>query len=247
MGSDGGDQTASINAVTRAARKSDTTQEGYARDLTCRIKPRVLGAALFGLLCGGYVQNTADRTIPAIISMVQRIDLETAYGDYQSSAWYHTSVLLIGTFMGAAAAGFLARRKGILAGILSGSLHILVAAYILFVSIAPQYFTPLSRLPLADDLAGDASVQFQALLRLVLFTLAAFTGGFLGHRLYDPPDRPRSGPSQGHRFRGEVGPLFLDTPIYLSRFLGLRDHNRVRGSHRTSCRPILRLASLTVV
>ncbi len=44
----------------------------------------------------------------------------------------------------------------------------------------------MSWLPLADDLSVDASVQFQALLRLVLFALAAFAGGFLGHKLYAP-------------------------------------------------------------
>jgi hypothetical protein len=165
---------------------SDTTPDGSAQNPTPRITQRVLGAALFGLLCGGYAQNAADRTIPAIISMVQKINLETAHGDYQDSSLYRTSVLLIATFIGAAAAGFLARRKGILAGILSGSPYILFVAYILFVSIAPQYFAALSRLPFADDLAGDASVQFQALLRLVLLTLAAFAGGFLGYRIYSP-------------------------------------------------------------
>ena len=165
---------------------SDMTQEDSVQNAAPRINQRVLGAALFGLLCGGYAQNAADRTIPAIMSMVQRIDLETAYTDYQGSALYRTSVLLIATFIGAATAGFLARRKGILAGVLSGSPYILLVAYILFVSIAPQYFIALSRLPVADDVAGDASVQFQTLLRLVLLTLAVFVGGFLGHRLYDP-------------------------------------------------------------
>jgi hypothetical protein len=165
---------------------SDMTQEDSVQNAATRINQRVLGAALFGLLCGGYAQNAADRTIPAIMSMVQKIDLETAYADYQSSALYRTSVLLIATFLGAATAGFLARRKGILAGVLSGSPYILFVGYILFVSIAPQYYIGLSRLPLADDFAGDASVQFQSLLRLVLLTLAVFVGGFLGHRLYDP-------------------------------------------------------------
>jgi hypothetical protein len=163
----------------------DMSQEGSALNKTSSHQ-RVLGGALFGLLCSGYAQNAADRTIPTIMSMVQRIDLETAYTDYQGSPLYRTSVLLTATFLGATAAGFLARRKGILAGILSGSPYILLAAYILLVSIAPQYSNYWWRLPLADDLVGEPSVQFLALLRLVLLTLAASTGGFLGHRLYAP-------------------------------------------------------------
>jgi hypothetical protein len=91
---------------------SDMTQEDSVQNAAPRIKQRVLGAALFGLLCGGYAQNAADRTIPAIMSMVQRIDLETAHLDYQDSPLHRTSVLLIATFLGAATAGFLARRKG---------------------------------------------------------------------------------------------------------------------------------------
>ena len=164
----------------------DTSQVGSAKNPKDGIKQRVLGSALFGLLCGGYVQNAADRTIPAIMSMAQRIELETAHENYQDSALYRTSVILFATFLGASAAGFLARRKGILAGILSASPYILFVAYVLFVSTAPLSFPALSRLPLAGDLAGDSSIQFQALLRLVLYTLAALTGGFLGHRLYAP-------------------------------------------------------------
>ena len=59
---------------------SDMSQEGSAQNPTPRINQRVLVATLFGLLCGGYAQGAADRTIPAIMSMVQRIELETAYG-----------------------------------------------------------------------------------------------------------------------------------------------------------------------
>jgi hypothetical protein len=77
---------------------SDMSQEGSAQNPTPRINQRVLVATLFGLLCGGYAQGAADRTIPAIMSMVQRIELETAYADYQDSSLYRTSVLLIATF-----------------------------------------------------------------------------------------------------------------------------------------------------
>ncbi len=98
---------------------SDMTPATFVQNPTPGINQRVLGAALFGLLCGGYAQNAAERTVPRIMSMVQKIDLEIAYADYQGSSLYRTAVLLIATFIGAAAAGFLARRKGILAGILS--------------------------------------------------------------------------------------------------------------------------------
>jgi len=122
--------------------------------------------------------------VPVIMSMVQKIDLEAAKAIYDDSPLYRTSVLIIGIFFGAAVAGFLARRKAILAGLLSSALSILVAAYILLASLARQYSEIFSRLPLADDVAGDTSVQFQFLLRLVLFIVAASLGGLAGHKLY---------------------------------------------------------------
>jgi len=154
---------------------------------------RVVGGALFGLLCGAYAQNAADRTVPVIMSMVQKTDLDTARATFEGSSLYSTTILIIAMFIGAAAAGFLARRKGILTGVLSNSPYTLGVAYMLFVSIAAEHFSGLSRLPLADDLAGDTSLQFQLLLRLVLFTLAASLGGLLGNKLYAPEIDPDFG------------------------------------------------------
>jgi hypothetical protein len=145
-----------------------------------------MGAAFFGSLVGGYAQTAAAQTLPAIIGMIQRTDLEAAKTIYDDSSLYRTSVLIISTFLGAAVAGFLARRKGILAGILSGSPYILVAAYILLVSVGPQYSAIFSRLPFAEDLGGDTSIESQILLRFLLFALAASLGGFIGHKLYAP-------------------------------------------------------------
>jgi hypothetical protein len=179
-------QGVNLAALRELAQNAALTHESHSGTPPLEAKQRVIGAAFFGFLVGGYAQNAADQTLPVIMGMVQKIDLEAAKTIYNDSSLYHTSVLIVANFLGAAVAGFLARRKGILAGVLSISLYILVGAYILIVSIGPQYSVLLSRLPLADDLAGDSSVQFQILLRLVLFSIAASLGGFIGHRLYAP-------------------------------------------------------------
>jgi hypothetical protein len=95
-------------------------------------------------------------------------------------------VLIGSVFLGAAVAGFLARRKGTLAGILSSSPYILAAGYVLLVSAGPQYSSSFSRLPFADDLAGDTSVASQIVLRFILFVFAGSLGGFIGRKIYAP-------------------------------------------------------------
>lgn len=145
---------------------------------------------MFGLLCGAYAQNAADRTLPPIMSMVQKTDLETARATFEASSLYSSTILIVAMFIGAAAAGFLARRKGILTGVLSNSPYTLGVAYVLFVSVAAGHYDALSRLPGASEVTGDSSLQFQLLLRLVLFILAASIGGLLGQKLYAPEIDP---------------------------------------------------------
>jgi hypothetical protein len=143
-----------------------------------RIRQRLVGAAFFGLLVGGYAQNAAAYTLPAIISIVQGTDLDAAKGIYDDSSFYHTLVLIASTFIGAAVAGFLARRRGTLAGILSSSPYILAAAYLVFASDQLQYSAIFSQSP--------TSIGSQLILRLILFTLAGSLGGLIGQRLYAP-------------------------------------------------------------
>ena len=164
----------------------DPPSESGTQGQPPKVKQRVVGGTFFGFLVGGYSQNAAAQTLPAIIGMIQRTDLEAAKRIYDDSSFYRTSVLVISTFLGAAVAGFLARRRGILAGILSSSPYISVAAYILLVSVGQQYSAMFSRLPLAEDLAGDSSLQSQILLRFILFVLAASLGGLIGQKLYAP-------------------------------------------------------------
>jgi len=145
-----------------------------------------MGAAFFGLLVGGYAQNAAAQTLPSIISIVQGTDMETAKGIYDDSSLYRTLVLVVSTFVGATVAGFLARRAGTLAGILSSSPYIFVAGYVLFVSVGPDYSPIFSRLPFADNLAVDTSIAPQFLLRFILFVFAGSLGGFIGQKIYAP-------------------------------------------------------------
>jgi hypothetical protein len=180
------DADGKLETIRQLLQKAGVPQEDKAAVPPLPVRQRVVGAALFGFLVGGYAQNAAQQTVPVIMSIIQKIDVEAAKAIYDDSPLYRTSVLIISAFLGAAIAAFLARRKWVLAGLLSSSLYILGAAYVLFVSIAPEYSAMFSRWPLAEDFAGDTSVQFQFLLRLVLFTLAALAGGFVGHKLYAP-------------------------------------------------------------
>jgi hypothetical protein len=164
----------------------DSTQRPELENIQRILKPRVLSGALFGFLLCLYVATAAERTIPYIISLVQKIDLESAVGVYESSELYRTSVIVCSIFVGAAVAAFLARRKSPVAGMLSGAVFILGAAYLLFISTAPNSYPIFWSWPLATDFATDSSIPFKSLIRLALFTSASVIGGFIGAALYEP-------------------------------------------------------------
>ena len=160
--------------------------ESYTDIKTSSSKKRVAGAALFAFISALYIQNAAYRTVPAIMAMTQKTDLATAQATFEASDLLRSTIMVASAFVGAAMAGFLARRKGIWAGILTDSPYLLFLGYILLVSIASGHSTALSWLPLADELSTDTSFWLGILLRLVLVILAASIGGLVGQMLYSP-------------------------------------------------------------
>jgi len=130
---------------------------------------RIVGAAFFGLVSGGYVSNAFDHVIPSIIAMAQAIDIETAEANYESLFVVHKCVIVVMVFFGAVVAGFLARRKGIFAGVLSSTIWTFLAARSLLLSVG----------------RGDDGI-FLGLILLTALIIVAAIGGLLGERLYSP-------------------------------------------------------------
>jgi len=137
---------------------------------------RLIGAVFFGLILSGYINNAFRFAIPRIISIAQKIELDLALIKYESSILIN---LFIGTAIGffvAAISAFLARRKGIIVGILSNSIYILlIGAGLIFAVVAS-----------VDELIGNISLQLFAFLKFFLLLLASIFGGIIGEKYYSP-------------------------------------------------------------
>lgn len=137
---------------------------------------RLIGAVFFGLILSGYIDNAFRFTIPRIISIAQKIELDLALIKYESSILLN---LFIGTAIGffvAAVSAFLARRKGIIVGILSNSIYILLIGAGLILAVVAS----------VDELIGNISLQLFAFIKLFLLLLASIFGGIIGEKYYSP-------------------------------------------------------------
>ena len=139
-------------------------------------KKRIISAAFFGLVLGGYIDNAFSFTIPKILAMVQKIHTETALENYESSIILNLIIRIVIAFFVAVIAGFIARRKGILAGLLANSLYALIFAGILGFSLARG----------VDKLVGNISLQLYSFLQFLFIILASIFGGLLGEKYYSP-------------------------------------------------------------
>jgi hypothetical protein len=137
---------------------------------------RVVGAALFGIILGGYLNKALSFTIPAILSMVQKIDLQVAQINFKSSIVLVLIVQILVSFFAAVVAAFIARRKGVLVGLLSNSTFIILLAVYLISAISEG----------SDELVGHISLQLYTFISLLLTVLAGIFGGFFGQRFYSP-------------------------------------------------------------
>lgn len=139
-------------------------------------KKRIFAAALFGLLLGGYIDSASRYTIPRILMIVHKIDLETALSDYDSSIVIGLVVRLAMFLFAACIAGYLSRRKGIVAGLLANSIFILIFAAMLIITIVR-----------GTDVADRAiSYQLEISIQLLLSLIGGVFGGWIGERVYSP-------------------------------------------------------------
>ena len=137
---------------------------------------RIIGVAFFGLILGGYIDNAFRVTIPRISAMVQKIDVEIAQINYESSIIFKLIVLTIISLFAAGVAAFLGRKKGIWTGLLANSIYILIFTGILVFAIIKG----------VDELIGSISFQLYAFIQLLLIILASIFGGFIGEKFYSP-------------------------------------------------------------
>lgn len=145
---------------------------------------RILGGAVFGLLSAAYIGNAADQTVPPILHMAEGLSMDAARFRYESSLLFRGLVLVATVFFGAAAAGFLARRKGILSGCISGSPYILICAYLLLPHSAGTHAHTLGGLGDSGQLQPYERLYLSVML--ILLSAAAVVGGLVGERFYSP-------------------------------------------------------------
>lgn len=139
-------------------------------------KRRIIGAAFFGLILGVFLDNAITFTIPNILAMIQKTDVEITRMNYESSTFPSLIVLPITSFFAAGIAAFIARKKGIFTGLLANSIFILVYAGLLIFAIVKG----------TDELVGDISFQLYMFIQFLSIFLASISGGFLGEKFYSP-------------------------------------------------------------
>jgi len=133
-------------------------------------KKRIIGAVIFGSILGGYLESALSYTVPTILSIVQKIDLEIAQEDYNSSFLVKIFLRILISFVVAMATTFIARRGKIILGLLANSI-LLIAISVLLVYAIIDY---------------DNEIILKSLLFLFLITFSSILGTLFGNRVYSP-------------------------------------------------------------
>lgn len=133
--------------------------------------PRILGAAFFGFVLGSIARGIVNYTVPMVLVRIKNVGLEDAQNIYRSSVFANILISVLTVFLTAAVAGFLARRKGALVGLLTNMVPILFL-------VAVMCYAVLSG---ANPLSVMASSAF---FQLILIIVASVTGGVYGQYFY---------------------------------------------------------------
>ncbi len=131
-------------------------------------KKRIVGAAFFGLILGGYLESALSYTVPTILSIVQKIDVEIAQENYDSSFVIKLLLRVIISFAAALVATFIARKGKIIVGLLANSLFIIIVLIILGFAI----------------MYNDNEIIWKSILFLFLITISSILGTMFGNKLY---------------------------------------------------------------
>lgn len=139
-------------------------------------KKRIIGAAFFGFIVGYYLNSAFEYTLPRIFSIVKKVSIEEGYMIYVDSVILSLILSTLAIFFAGMVAGFLARGKGILVGLLANSISIILfgGAFILAIFWGKDVFI------------GQISVQLYAFIGLSLAVLASIFGGYFGQKYYSP-------------------------------------------------------------
>lgn len=137
---------------------------------------RIIGCAFLGIIVGGCLSKASDYTIPRLLAIIHKTDVQLESFILEDSIIYGFIIITIASFFGAAVAAFLAKRKGIIVGLLSNSLYIILWSFVLAKTIKYS----------VDKMVGSLSVQLYTFLMLLLISIASVLGGYLGQKFYSP-------------------------------------------------------------
>lgn len=139
-------------------------------------KKRIIGAAFFGFIVGYYLNSAFEYTLPRIFSIVKKVSIEGGYVIYADSVILSLILSILAIFFAGMVAGFLARGKGILVGLLANSISIILFGGVLILAIFWG----------EDVFIGHISAQLYAFIGFSLAILASIFGGYFGQKFYSP-------------------------------------------------------------
>jgi len=140
-------------------------------------KKRIIGAAFFGLLLGSYLNKAFEYTIPRIFSIVKKVTVEEGYEIYADSVMLSLALTLLAVFFAGSVAGFLARKKGILVGLLANSVSIILFGFLFVFSILSGQNTYY---------IDSISIQLYSFVAFISVIIASIFGGYFGQKYYSP-------------------------------------------------------------
>ena len=103
-------------------------------------KKRIIGSMLFGFIMGSYLESSVTYSVPVILSLVQRTDIEIAEAVYNSSFAIKVILRIIIPFIVSLTATFLVRKGKIFIGFFANSLSIILLTILLATDIYYGYF-----------------------------------------------------------------------------------------------------------
>ncbi len=135
---------------------------------------RIIGAAFFGLILGGYLNNALKYTVPIIFSIINKTTIVQNYEVYTNSPilLFLTSVIV--AFFAGSTAGFLARRKGVVIGLLANSIYIIMFGFLYYTSVTTENFYVMDNI----------SLQLYSFITLISIMTTSILGGYCGQKIY---------------------------------------------------------------
>lgn len=140
-------------------------------------KKRIIGAAFFGLLLGSYLNKSFEYTLPRIFSIIKKVSIEEGYEIYADSVVLSLALTVLAVFFAGGVAGFLARKKGILVGLLANSVSIILLGFLFVFSILSG-----ENVYYVDSI----SIQLYSFIVFILVIIASIFGGYFGQKCYSP-------------------------------------------------------------